>query len=47
MAKVLGVSVQTVKHHISSISLKYHIDSERFIPSVRIVYLRAKELGLL
>ena len=47
IAQVLGIGNRTVKGAIRMIGWKYGVDSKTFHLSNRIVYLRAKELGLI
>lgn len=46
-AKVLGIAERTVKADMTAIFNAYGIDKKNCIPSVRLVYLRSKELGLI
>ena len=43
----MGISRCSAKSLLQRVHLKYGIDSERYSPTVRLVYLRAKELNLL
>jgi hypothetical protein len=43
----MRISENTVKQALSKAAAKYGIQSNLYIPSVRLVYLRAKELGML
>jgi DNA-binding CsgD family transcriptional regulator len=47
IADHFGVKVHTVIRHLRNLYDAYGIDSEIFSPQVRLVYLRAKELGLI
>ena len=47
MAKELGISTSTVKQALRTVGFKYGVDARIHNVSVRVVYLRALELGLL
>jgi hypothetical protein len=47
LADKLGIVMWDVKRRLAAIYVVYGIDSKKFNPHVRLVYLRAKELGLL
>jgi len=46
MSAHLGISEGAIRTHFYHATLKYGIHGKRWSPSVRLVYLRAKELGL-
>lgn len=43
----MGIPESTVKYRMARIGRIYGIDRKRYLPSVRLVYLRSKELGLI
>lgn len=50
IAERMGISVHTLKVLLRSTGHKYGVElgtNQRFILSIRLVYLRAKELGLI
>ena len=47
MAGLAGVATSTMKRQLTAIYIVYGIDSRAFNPHVRLVYLRALELGML
>jgi hypothetical protein len=47
LSEQMNLAPTTVKQLLSKSSAKYGIQSHLYIPSVRLVYLRAKELGML
>lgn len=47
VGEVLGIAPRTVKGSLRIIGWKYGVNEKRFHLSNRIVYLRAKELGLI
>ena len=46
LAKLFDMKLQTVKAHLHQVYLKYGIAQKQWIPSVRLVYLRSKELRM-
>jgi DNA-binding NarL/FixJ family response regulator len=46
-AYALHIAVDTLKQHIHNAMRACQVDKSKFSPQVRLVYLRAKELGLL
>jgi DNA-binding CsgD family transcriptional regulator len=46
IADRMGVSINTAKNYLRLIWLRYGIDASRYAPRVRLVYLRARELGM-
>jgi len=46
-AEHLGLAKVTVRQQLQSIYRKYDIDRSKYTPHVRLIYLRALELGLL
>lgn len=47
IAETLHIATNTAKRYMTQASWKYGIDGKRFHLSVRLVYLRAIELGLI